>query len=62
MWYDDGSHSDPHKTLHSIFFIWFIQDLFEDYEKKASSRPASYQEIDPTCLSWIPRTIQDEKT
>ncbi|XP_078349684.1 histone acetyltransferase KAT7-like [Oculina patagonica] len=37
-------------------------DLFDDYEKKASSRPASYQEIDPTCLSWVPRTIQDDKT
>ncbi|XP_020611107.1 histone acetyltransferase KAT7-like isoform X3 [Orbicella faveolata] len=37
-------------------------DLFDDYEKKALSRPASYQEIDPTCLSWVPRTIQDEKT
>jgi len=36
-------------------------DLFDEYEKKASSRPPTYQEIDPSCLSWIPPSHQDVK-
>lgn len=36
-------------------------DLFDDYERKALTRPASYQEIDPACLSWAPKTSEDTK-
>ncbi|XP_058962473.2 histone acetyltransferase KAT7-like [Pocillopora verrucosa] len=36
-------------------------DLFDDYERKALSRPASYQEIDPACLSWVPKASEDTK-
>lgn len=36
-------------------------DLFDDYEKKVAARPPEYQEIDPSCLSWVPPTAQDAK-
>ncbi|XP_068734127.1 histone acetyltransferase KAT7-like [Montipora capricornis] len=36
-------------------------DLFDEYERKISSRPATYQEIDSSCLSWFPPTDQDSK-
>lgn len=31
-------------------------DLFDEYDRKISARPGTYQEIDPNCLSWLPPT------